>query len=74
MDFIVNNWLVFGLAFVSFIVALYVNFATMMAKMKITTRGVYLYFFFGLMAFLTGVPFIIGAIIRIVGFVSKENS
>lgn len=71
MDFIVNNWLVFGGIAVFFIIALFANFAMMASKMRIRGIGIFLHLFLGLMAFLSGVPFVIGAIVQIVRYATK---
>lgn len=71
MDFIVNNWLIFGGLAVFFIIALFANFAMMASKMRIRGIGIFLHFFLGLMVFLAGVPFVIGAIVQIIRYANK---
>lgn len=71
MDFIVNNWLIFGGIAVFFIIALFANMVMMASKMRIQGIGIFLHIFLSLMAFLSGILFVIGAIVQIVRYATK---
>ena len=73
MDFIVNNWLVFGCISLAFIVLMFVNFA-FMARFNgrgLNGRGILIHLLCGLFAFILAIPFVIGAIVQIIRYANK---